>query len=441
MVRWASGLRRFCNCVCLAVFGLAANSALIGFEAQAASNVPIYVFRGTVDGGNPEAGLILGRDGLLYGTADRGGGSGRNSGVVFSLAPPATRGGAWTRTILYRFSGGADGGYPLGLVQGKDGTLYGYTLSGAVFSLEKPTAPSTAWRYRKLHDFKGGSDGNYPDGIGLLPDGSLVGTTSHGGTGDCRLPGNDAPDGCGIVFQLKPPAKAGNPWIETILHAFTGRSDGALPNGAPILVGGSLWGVTVEGGSGDCLEPGAATVAGCGTVYKLVQTASGAWTESIVYSFSGGARGWGPIAGLAADRNGNLYGVTAFGGDTGSYYGDGIVYRLAAGANGPIMSILHVFSGPADGRQPEGGLIVLPSGQAVYGTTYLGPDGYFGTVFKLAQRPAGSDRWSESIIGKFSSSGGVYPSGAIARDRDGAIYGVTLQGGKFNQGTVFSVTE
>ncbi len=428
------------------VLALSCGFACIADGGWASSTKTIYTFHGARDGGNPEAGLLLGTDGVLYGTADRGGGAKRNSGTIYSFTPPATAGGNWTRQVLYRFTGGDDGGYPLGLTMDQQGNLYGYALTsknglGLVFRLKKPATEGKHWLFRTLYQFQGGTDGEYPNGLAVQPDGTLIGATSHGGTGPCRFPGDSSPAGCGTVFQLSPGAHAAAPWSETVLYRFAGRPDGALPNGAPVLIDGALWGVAVQGGNGSCIDSGSGDLVGCGVVYKLTQDAPGSWSASVQYSFLGGANGWGPIAGVAADRNGALYGVTAFGGDTGTSFGNGVVYQLVpSGGDGLTQNVIHTFKGSTDGRGPQGGVIVTSAGK-VYGTTEFGPDGYFGTVFALAQRPGGSGNWVESILAKFASPGGVYSMGNIVRDQLGAIYGVTYQGGRFDQGTLYKAVE
>jgi uncharacterized repeat protein (TIGR03803 family) len=83
----------------------------------------LHSFAGTADGGMPSGGFLLGTNGNLYGTL-RSGGSG-NAGALFRMTP------AGAVTLLYSFTGGADGGQPLGgLVQGTDGSLYGTTETG-----------------------------------------------------------------------------------------------------------------------------------------------------------------------------------------------------------------------------------------------------------------------------------------------------------------------
>jgi uncharacterized repeat protein (TIGR03803 family) len=408
---------------------------------RAATLTTLHVFRGKADGGNPEGGLIIDKNGVLYGTTDIGGGAAGNSGTIFSLTPPATAGAKWTFKVLYRFTGGTDNGYPVGLKMDRNGNLFGYTVDafGTIFELAKPATAGKPWRLKTLYHFSGGTDGAYPNDVAPQQDGTLIGTTSAGGTGPCTYSSEDPPTGCGVVFRLTPPTAANAPWTETLLHLFTRGADGARPNGAPIMIGGALWGVAVQGGNGDCIDNGTGEIGGCGVVYQLTPGAAGAWTETLPYQFVGGPSGAGPFEGLLADPSGNFYGVTASGGDTsGDLNGNGIVYQLAPAAGALTLHILHSFTGGTDGSHPEGGLLLTPSGKLV-GTTEFAPDGYHGTVFSLTQHPPGSGTWSEKQLAKFALPGGIFVTGQIARDHAGALYGVTYQGGNFNQGTVFQV--
>lgn len=411
------------------------------------SQSTIYVFRGTGDGKQPEGGVILGSDDILYGTADRAGSD--DNGTIFSMTPPANAGETWTFKVLYRLQGGDGGGYPLGLVQDAAGNLFGYALDfgsggcGIVFELMKPAVAGRAWRFQTLYAFQGKTDGADPSGLSLGPDGTLIGTTDRGGRGPCTDPIEGTLVGCGTIFQLSPPATPGDAWTETILHRFARGTDGAIPVGNPLIVGGALYGVTVQGGGGKCTDSDG-IVAGCGTVYKLAEAKPGEWTESVTYAFQGGTEGASPIGNLGIDRAGAFYGVTATGGvahspasDPG---GDGIVYRLtqATGVAGLTLKVIHTLGATGDGRSPDGGVIVMPDG-TVFGTTNLGPDGFFGTLFRVSPPRASGGEWTESVLAKFPPTGGVYPAGTIARDCAGALYGVTLYGGYYNSGTVYRV--
>jgi uncharacterized repeat protein (TIGR03803 family) len=208
------------------------------------------------DGLNPEAGLIFDKEGALYGTTSEGGTG--NAGTVFKLMPPVEGQTAWTKTVLYNFCsqlGCSDGYEPrASLIFDKEGALYGTTEfggtgnNGIVFKLTPPAKGVSAWTPTVLHSFVGG-DGANPIFGGLIFDkqGALHGTTYRGGTGNN-----------GIVFKLTPPAKGLTAWTETVLHGFTGGSDGANPYAGLIANHGALYGTTYFGGT-----------AGNGTVFKL----------------------------------------------------------------------------------------------------------------------------------------------------------------------------
>ncbi len=226
------------------------------------------------------------------------------------------------------------------------------------------------------------------------------------------------------------PARA----AETVLYSFKGQPDGANPQGTLIAdTQGALYGTTVNGGSHNH-----------GTVFKLAPPAAGQtqWTESVLYSFTGGADGGTPVAGLILDTHGALYGTTQSG---GSSYNAGIVFKLSPAAKTPwTESVLYTFHvtagfGQEDGGAPSGRLIFDTQG-ALYGTT---KDAYghlgVGTVFKLSPPASGIGRWNETISG----FGYVQPWGApvagLILDTQGALYGTA--GGSPGWGEVFKVTE
>jgi uncharacterized repeat protein (TIGR03803 family) len=196
----------------------------------------------------------------------------------------------------------------------------------------------------------------------------------------------------GTVFKLTPPAKGQTAWTETVLYHFTGGSDGSLPYAGLIADNsGALYGETQQGGSG-CPQ-----VNGCGTVFKLTPSAKGqtAWTETVLYRFTGGSDGATPRAGLIADKQGVLYGTTTVGGGQSpclrrSAVGCGTVFKLTPPAKGQTTwteTVLYRFKGAtSDGSVPFGGLIADNSG-ALYSTTGVGGTASLGTVFKLTLCP------------------------------------------------------
>jgi uncharacterized repeat protein (TIGR03803 family) len=212
----------------------------------------LHCFSDPYSGAAPRSSLIFDSQGNLYGVTTQGGtfdcsdGDGVSCGVVFELSPPSEGGGSWTETVLYGFRGRGDGSTPVGrLIFDSEGNLYGTTSytwylesgSGVVFELSPPSGGAGSWTQTVLYTFTGASDGGSPE-AGLIFDskGNLYGTTLYGGAGS------------GVAFELSPPS-GGGPWTETVLYTFTGASDGGLPFAGLISDSqGNLYGTTEEGG-------------------------------------------------------------------------------------------------------------------------------------------------------------------------------------------------
>jgi uncharacterized repeat protein (TIGR03803 family) len=207
---------------------------------------------GYANGCEPSS-MVPGPNGVLYGTANECGVAG---GTIFKLTPPTT-GTNWNFTLLYTFGDlptSANGYGPNGLVIGKNGVLYGTTAYGGsagfgiVYSLT-PDNTGPPWTETIVHSFTGGpGDGNLPlSGVILGPAGTLYGATGGGG-----LSNNTCQNfsGCGTVFQLTP---SGGGWRETILHSFSPTGGDAInPNAGPLLQSfGNLYGATYAGGAGN----------------------------------------------------------------------------------------------------------------------------------------------------------------------------------------------
>ncbi len=325
-----------------------------------ATQTVLYTFTGGADGSAPYGGLLMDSNGALYGTTSQGGANGY--GVVFKLTPPAQGATAWTETTLFGFANGRDGATPVGaLVQDSAGALYGTTMAGGasgfgvIFRLAPPRGKATDWHETVLHTFRGRSDGGAPV-AGLAIDG--VGTL-YGST-----PGYGA-HGFGVAFSLSAPAAGKKAWKETVLHAFKNGRDGSYPQGSFILdQAGALYGTTSNSGT---------NAAGLGVVFKLIPPREGkpGWHERVLFDFesfdSSAAHPTGP---LAMDSAGALYGTSVAGG-AGQM---GVLYKLtpAKGAGLWTESELEEFNGNGfDGAQPTGGVVVDPTG-TLYGTTYLG---------------------------------------------------------------------
>jgi uncharacterized repeat protein (TIGR03803 family) len=379
--------------------------------------------------------VIAGKDGVLYGATLHGGSAAcdQGCGVVYSLSPAASPGGAWTDTVLYSFTGGAaDGSNPFGLVMDENGVLYGIA-SGGIFQLAPPSSPGGAWTEAPLYTPQGGNDGLDPAAIAIGKNGVISGSTYFGGTG-CAT-------GCGTLFTLTPPSAPGGAWTEEVIYRFAGGSDGSWPNAIALDRSGVIYGTTLRG-----------TSLTNGTVFGLTPPASphGAWTKSLLHTFDG-AYGGQSFGGLAIGSGGELYGTT---------YGSGRKNRLGslfemippASPEGTWKeTVLHAIEGGPDGRNPDAGVAVGQNG-ALYGTTSRGGEhckkgaqGGCGTVFQV-NPPAAGGRWTETRLRDFANGrDGNTPLSGVVIGPNGALYGTTSKGGdgtrsgKEGWGTVFEV--
>jgi len=257
----------------------------------------LYNFTGSTDGCEPFAGVVFDSEANLYGTATYCGADGW--GTVFMLSPSGTF------TTLHSFTGGTDGGYPLAgllLGPGKSGNLYGTTYQGGSDGFGTVFKVTSSGTETVLHSFNAnGKDGFYPQ-AGLVPgsSSSVIGTTAQGGA-----------VGVGTVFEVSVSGK------ETIIYSFRAGKDGRTPLTGIVSTGTDEGcGVTWYGGTSDL-----------GTVY--CGNTSG--TETVLHSFTHNGRdGYNPQGPLALDKSGNLYGTTASGGNSAacSVYGCGTVFKI-----------------------------------------------------------------------------------------------------------------
>ena len=249
--------------------------------------------------------------------------------------------------------------------------------------------------------------------------------------------------GWGEIFQLSPPAMEGGSWTENILYNFQAGSDGANPSSGVLFdAEGNLYGEVFLGSVGR------------GDVFELTppSTPSGSWAQDTVYlfcvDFAPCPDGNQPSGGLVFDPEGNIYGTTALGGNTVTCCG--IAFKLTK-PHGTVTSwtetVLHTFvgisSGHHDGSTPMGGVIRDKEGN-VYGTTLDGGDPSAcggkgcGTVFKLS---AEGGVWKESILYAFHGTGdGRAPQSGLIFDECGALYGTTSGEGIYNPGNVFKLS-
>jgi uncharacterized repeat protein (TIGR03803 family) len=303
----------------------------------------LYTFIGGADGGFPTGTLVLDATGNIYGTTIIYGPSG--FGTVFKLDPSGTE------TVIYRFTGGADGGQPGGLVSDAAGNLYGAAYTGGitvgpwcpvnggcgtVFKVD-PSGNETT-----LYTFTGqAGDGAGPSGkLALDASGNIYGTTIAGGppgkifkvdpsgtetivysspsysgepTGALVL------DTAGNIYFTKTSGsrcttvyggsvtKLDSAGVATALHGFPGPPDGFGPRGLVLDQAGNLFGTTFEGGTGSCTAGNPPVQVGCGTIFEI----DAAGNETVLYSFTGQADGESPVTSLILDAAGNFYGTTS----------------------------------------------------------------------------------------------------------------------------------
>lgn len=380
-------------------------------RAASPAYATLYQFNDT-DGNFPVAPVTL-SNGKIYGTTTFGGPAG--FGTVFSLAP--VPGGAWVESVLHQFKA-SEGFSPFGsLVVGPGGQLFGTTYlggpgkAGTVFALTEDAGG--AWTLNTLHAFTGtrgvSSDGGNSSAEVTIGDGGvLYGTTTYGGE-----------FGSGTVFSLTPPASPGGTWAETILHSFGGPGDGADPIAGLVPgAGGVLYGTTYSGGA-----------SGSGTVFSLVPPASpgGAWTETIVYSFTGGNDGGAPYYGsLVMDSAGVLYGNC----ETGGINLTGAIFSLTPPTTPGgrwTETVLHNYL-TRSGKLPLGGLAIDSSGN-LFGTTSAGGPlaAAAGTVFRLAppSAPGGNWQYSDLHVFTYGSGEGAMPYAGVVLGPNRTLFGTT----------------
>jgi uncharacterized repeat protein (TIGR03803 family) len=369
------------------VFKISTNGAFTSLysfgSVQDTNGVPL-------DGAFPQAGLVQGSDGYFYGTTSGGGAQGW--GTVFKISANGVLTTLYAFGAITNASGWLlDGAFPqAGLVQGSDGNLYGTTFDGgAGTSLGYPANGtlfkiSTNGALTTFYLFTGGNDGASPTGLVQGSDGYFYGTTAHGGTTHYN-PMSGGPS-YGTVFKISTTGAL------TTLYAFGDSTNawgglllkGTNPNGLVQGSDGNFYGTT----QGTIWVP---NFGGFGTVFKISTT--GAFTS--LYSFGSvqdtngvPLDGADPSGALVQGSDGNLYGTTSNYGIGGS----GTVFKISA--NGALTT-LYSFTGGAPYVGSYAALVQGRDG-SFYGTTECGGTtnlnlqtwglGY-GTVFRLTIVP------------------------------------------------------
>lgn len=393
-------------------------------------------FTPATDGGNPFGSLTLATDGNFYGLTSISGGSGY-AGTVFKMTPTGVV------TVLKRFTEAVDGGSPFGsLIQSSDGKLYGMTkhggknMKGVVFQI------TTAGAYKVLANLNGADHGNQPLGdVAIGKDSVYFGVAKTGGAFNF-----------GTIYKI-----CGG--VTTVVKSFNRTVDGGNPI-AGLMRGkdGNFYGVAETGGTN-----------GVGTIFRVTP----AGTFTILRHMKGATDGEYPQGPLVQGADGYLYGITYSGGTSGG----GTIFKM--NTTGTVFTVLRHLFPSTDGNRAMTGLTIGPDG-AFYGMTSnntrffkitaagvytnlktlsystdggspiggltLGTDGNFygtmsagggysaGVIFKIT--PAGTYTKLRQLS---ATTDGSTPKGRLLQGSDGAFYGTTTIGGTYKSGTIFRI--
>ena len=384
---------KFTPAISLLVMGLAL--VLAAHLAQAQTETVLHTFINSDGPYLPFSNVTFDGAGNLYGTTESMVGG---FGSVYELSPNGI--GGWNETVLYRFTGGADGGYPFcPVIFDSAGNLYGTAQGGGAYGLGvvfELNPAGASWKETVLYSFAGGTDGAYPvTGLIMDPAGNLYGTTLYGG-----------PSNNGTVFELSP---SGGVWTERVIYNVDTSYAGLTMDAA-----GNIFG------------------AGLTTAFELSPNGKGDWNPTVLHTFSQSARknSYGVNGTPVLDKTGNLYGTRSGGA------GNGMVYKLSPGKTGKwtqqVLVSFTNFTGPWAG-------VVLDANGNIYGTTFHGGTYGDGSVFELVA-PVGAGSYTEKVLWSFNGADGRYLPGGLILDSVGNLYGTTVQGGADGLGNVFEVT-
>lgn len=436
--------RRLAICLC-ATLAVAA-TGLTSSIASGAKLRGLYSFcvdESCFDGLNPVNGLLRDVHGNLYGETTEGGAYGH--GTVFQLHRLSGK-DKYELRVLRDFCTGGQNDCVGGAVPGTGGhvaidtkgNIYvaasggGKHHGGVVFRLI-PHNGGKRWSYRALYDFCAVAvcvDGQDP--ASLTYAGAATGEPYDGVSPLYGVAEFGGKNGSGAAFVLKP--KAQGRWSEQVIYNFCSQADcadGSHPAHDLLLdSGGNLLGVTRGGG----------VASDAGVVFKMSPAPGSGWKETVLHAFcsmADCADGKAPSGGLVVDSNGNLFGLTAYGGnpDCSSGLGCGVAYKIAAGG---AYSVMHAFcdrENCVDGDRPDGRLAIDTAGN-LFGITDFGGAHQGGTAFRLR---GGKHR----VIFDFCSGlcdVGPGPRNGVTLDPDGNLYG-TAGGGEAGIGVAYRLTQ
>jgi len=425
--------------------GSQGSGVLFQFDPAILTYVKQFDFDGASKGQSPYGSLMQATDGKLYGMTYSGGTN--SMGVLFNYDPLSS-----TYTKQLDFDGLNNGSYPYGsVIQATDGNLYAMTYFGGVHSMGTLFMyDPLALAYTKLLDFDKAVHGSYPYGsLMQAANGKFYALTQEGGANGKGIlfsfdPGSSifkqlrdfdvAPNGqtpqgslilasdgelygmmqqggrndLGVLFQYDPASSTYTNKLD-----FSGVATGSYPNGSLVQAAdGMLYGMTQDGGTN-----------GMGVLFQF-NPATSTYTKKM--DFAGVSNGQSPYGSLIQAADGNLYGLTLYGGTVGK----GVLFRFD-----PLTSVctkLLDFDGVSKGSYPYGSLMQASDGM-LYGMTQLGGTFSMGVLFQYNP----STLTYTSKLNFSGASNGQSPNGTLIQASDGKLYGTTLQGGSNDQGVMF----
>jgi uncharacterized repeat protein (TIGR03803 family) len=263
-----------------------------------------------------------------------------------------------------------------------------------------------------------------PLGVGALTVdglGNLYGTTGLGGKHNS-----------GVVFELAKPTSVGGAYTFSVLHDFDGTTGGALAGNLLLDTSGNFYGTAVKGGTVTSSCP-----SGCGIVFKLDHPSHPGqpWKFSVLYSFQGSPTDGQDPYYLSLGSQGALYGTTGLGG-AGNV---GTVYQLTPTGLTWSESLLFDSSPQNLPCNPPGPLTFDSSGN-IFFTTELGGTANEGCVIELTPPTPPATTWASTVIFNFGAgTGGRLPVTPLLMNASGELFGVTLYGGAYAEGSLFNL--
>ena len=374
----------------------------------------LYSFTGGTDGGGVFAGVAIDGNGNLYGATTGGGAYGH--GTVFELIPGSR--GRWSETVLHSFcpfERCKDGASPSTTpVLDSQGNLYGAS-NVATFEMKRS---ADGWTFLIVCD--------------------CISPSVFDSAGNLYGIGGPGTHIAGAVAELSPLDVVWTNTTYTLLYSFCSWPpncrDGEPPEwGLSWDAAGNLYGTTEFGGDHSSPE----CSPNCGVVYQLQALGGGKWKYHRLHSFAAFKNdGVMPYAGVTADRKGNVYGTTLYGGIGGT------VFELSPRQDGSWKeTILYNFANfQTNGGAPVGGVTFDNLGN-LYGTASAGGDRNCdcGVVFKMT--PQANGKWSYTVLHRFKGTDGYGPGYNLIFDQDYKhLYGTTAAGGSGGYGVVYEIT-